>query len=112
MFFFSQTSHDGGTGSSEADGHENDAVHDGRPRRRRTSGRVAGPAGLVSGRHVAGWRWARRRRRLTRGATTAARSLCPVAAPGRIANVLNGPIGPHAVVFVFRRRRDHVYSYS
>lgn len=85
---FSQTSHDGGTGSSEADGHENDAVDDGRPRRRRTSGRATGPAGLVSGRHVAGRRRTRRRRRIARGAATAARSLRPVAASGRFAHVL------------------------
>lgn len=91
--FFPQTSHDGGTRSSETDGHENDAVHDGRPRRRRASGRAAGPAGLVSGRHVARRRRARRRRRLASRSATATRTLRPVAASSRFAHVLNGPVG-------------------
>lgn len=89
FFFVPQTSHDGRTRSSTADGHENDAVHDGRPGRRRATGRAAGPAGLVAGRHVAGRRRARRRGRVRGGRATAARTLFPVAAPGRLAHVLD-----------------------
>lgn len=83
-----QTPHDGRTRGPTADGHEDDAVHDGRPRRRREAGRAAGPAGLVAGGHVAGRR-ARRCGRVRGGPATAAGTLRAVAAAGRLADVLN-----------------------